>query len=204
MLGFLIPKIKMHDLLPLLAIALIGAVVAGIYGICHDHITYSIGPEYFTRLKFRQFHYVDFGFPDRILVSEIGFLASWWVGFAIAWLLGRRLIPGQPRSIAYRQIAQAFGIVFGCGFASGLLGFAYGLWRGPKGNYLDWEFATQRLGLTDIWPFVRVAYIHNGSYLGGLVGLIVALLLIRPLRQGSKRGTPYSSPLRHQLPPIQS
>ena len=177
---FLIPRFKLLDLKPMLIVALFGAIVAGAYGIVHDQITYSIGPEYFTKLKFKQFEYADVGFSERILVSEIGFLASWWVGFVIAWLLARRLIPGQPRPVAYRQIATGFAIVFACGFTFGLVGYAYGLWRGPEGNYLDWEFATQRLGLTDIWPFVRVAYIHNASYLGGLVGLIVALIVVRP------------------------
>jgi hypothetical protein len=177
---YLIPRIKHEELKPMLIVALLGAIIAGVYGIGHDQITYSIGPEYFTKLKFKQFQYADVGFSERILVSEIGFLASWWVGFVIAWFLGRRLIPGQPRRVAYGQIAKGFGIVFGCGFAFGLLGFAYGQWRGPEGDYLDWEFATQRLGLTEIWPFVRVAYIHNASYLGGLVGLIVALIVIRP------------------------
>lgn len=184
MFKFLIPRIKKNDLLPMLIVASVGAAFAGVYGICHDQLTYAIGPEYFTKLKFQQFQYADFGFSERIQVSEIGFLASWWVGFVIAWLLGRRLIPGQPRGIAYRQIAHGFGIVFSCEFAVGLLGFAYGLWRGPEGDYLDWEFATQRLGLTNIWPFVRVAYIHNASYLGGLIGLIVALFLVRPERKG--------------------
>jgi hypothetical protein len=183
MFKLLIPQIKFDDLKPMLVVALVGAIIAGAYGIGHDQITYSIGPEYFTKLKFKQFQYADIGFSERFLVSEIGFLASWWVGFVIAWFLGRRLIPGQPRRVAYWQIAQGFGIVFGCGFAFGLLGYAYGIWRGPEGDYLDWQVATLGLGLTDLWPFVRVAYIHNASYLGGLVGLIAALMVIRPRGQ---------------------
>ena len=164
----------------MIVVGLVGAVIAGIYGICHDQLTYSIGPEYFTKLKFEQFRYADFGFSERVLVGEIGFLASWWVGFVIAWILARRLIPGQPRSVAYRQIAKGFGIVFGCGLAFGIFGFVYGIWRGPEGDYLDWEFATRHLGLSEIWPFARVAYIHNASYLGGLVGMIAALIFVRP------------------------
>ena len=180
MIKHLIPRIKARDLRPMFGIAVVGAIIAGLYGVAHDHLTYTIGPEYFTKFKFNQFHYADFGFSERVFVSEIGFLASWWVGFVIAWFLGRRLIPDQPRGRAYRQIALGFAIVFGCGLLFGVLGFAYGVWRGPRADYVDWEFATQRLGLTDIWAFVRVAYIHNASYLGGLVGFILALILIRP------------------------
>jgi hypothetical protein len=31
----------------------------------------------------------------------------------------------------------------------------------------------------DLRSFVRVAYIHNASYLGGLIGLILAIIYIR-------------------------
>lgn len=179
---FLVPRIDLADLKPMISVAILGAIIAGGYGIAHDQITYSIGPEYFTKLKFKQFAWMNFGLPERCFVSEIGFLASWWVGFAIAWFLGRRLIPNQTRQVAYRQIAIGFGIVLGCGFVAGVLGYAYGIFRGPNGNYIDWQVATLGLGITDIWSFVRVAYIHNASYLGGLIGLVVALIGIRPHR----------------------
>jgi hypothetical protein len=175
-----VPKIKLSDLAPMFCVAIIGALIAGGYGIAHDHVTYSIGPEYFTKFKFNQFGFADLGYSNRVFVTEIGFLATWWVGFVIAWFLARRLIPNQPWPRACRQIALGFAIVFVIGFLFGLLGFGYGVWRGPEGDYLDWEFATEHLDLTAIWPFVRVAYIHNASYLGGFVGFVVALILIRP------------------------
>jgi hypothetical protein len=37
-----------------------------------------------------------------------------------------------------------------------------------------------QLEVTDTWSFVRVAYIHNAGYLGGLIGLILALVMLRP------------------------
>jgi len=57
--------------------SLVGAVMASVYGVMHDQFTYSISPEYFTRLKFLQFQYADFGLPARFFVAEIGFLATW-------------------------------------------------------------------------------------------------------------------------------
>lgn len=38
------------------------------------------------------------------------------------------------------------------------------------------------LDIEDRWAFIRVAYIHNASYLGGVIGLVLALLLVRPDR----------------------
>lgn len=91
---YLVPRIAFCDLPPMIAATACGGVLAGLYGIVHDQLTYSIGPEYFTKLKFEQFRWANLGLPPRVLVAEIGFLATWWVGAIAAWFLARRLIPG--------------------------------------------------------------------------------------------------------------
>jgi hypothetical protein len=37
------------------------------------------------------------------------------------------------------------------------------------------------LGIRDSRAFVRVAYIHNAGYLGGLIGLIMAIFTVKRL-----------------------
>ena len=182
MLNYLVPRIALGDLPSICGVALIGAVVAGVYGVIHDQITYAISPEYFTHMKFEQFHFADVGLGDRAFVAIIGFLAASSVGLIIAWFLARRLIPHQPRSDAYRQVGQGIACVFAFGVSSWLVGFAYGLWCGPDADYSGWAWAFRRFDITDTWSFVRVAYIHNASYLGGVIGMIVALAIIRPRR----------------------
>ncbi len=185
MLNYLVPRIALADLPPMFGMAFIGAIIAGAYGILHDHITFSIGPEYFTNFKFEQFDYVDFGLGERVFVSFVGFLATWWVGFIIAWFLSRRLIPNQPRSMAYRGIFQGFAIVVACGILAGIGGYCYGVWRGPDSDYSAWLPIVRRCQITDTWAFVRVAYIHNASYLGGLAGIIISLIVIQPRKLDS-------------------
>ena len=119
--------------------AVVGAFIAGVYGILHDHVTYSIGPEYFTKLKFQQFHYADFGLGDRVFVSCIGFLATWWVGFIIAWFLSRRLIPGQNRATAYREILKGMAIVFASGLVVGAIGYLFGRSLRPETVNAAWQ-----------------------------------------------------------------
>jgi hypothetical protein len=182
MLKYLIPRIAFADLPSLIRVSLIGGIIAGLYGVLHDQITFAISPEYFTKLKFEQFHYADFGLGDRVFVTTIGFLATWWVGFICAWFLARRLIPRQPRRHAYRQIRNGFACVIAFGLSFGIIGYAYGLLRGPDADYSAWTWAFREFKITDTWSFVRVAYIHNAGYLGGLIGLLVALVLIRPKR----------------------
>ena len=40
-----------------------GALIAGLYGVLHDQLTYSISAEYFSDFKFYQFSYLDVGLP---------------------------------------------------------------------------------------------------------------------------------------------
>ena len=176
----LIPQISRSDLPPIIGVALLGGLIGGAYGIIHDQVTYAISPEYFTKLKFPQFQYADFGLGDSVFVSTIGFLATWWVGLIGAWFLARRLIPNQPRDTAYRQICAGIIVIFLFGLSFGVCGYALGLWRGPTADYSSWNAAFHRFHVSDKWAFVRVGYIHNAGYIGGLLGLIVALTTIRP------------------------
>ena len=48
-----------------LLLVFVGAVLAGCYGALHDQISYTISPEYFTKVKFEQFRYADFGCGNR-------------------------------------------------------------------------------------------------------------------------------------------
>jgi hypothetical protein len=181
MLRFLIPRIVLRDLPPMFAAGLLGSIIAGCYGILHDQVTFSISPEYFTRLKFEQFRWANLGLSERVFVAEIGFLATWWVGLFCGWFLARRHIPGQAPGAAWRRIMAGCGVIVFCALVSAAVGFGYGLWRGPAADHSAWKEVCDALHIADCWSFVRVAYIHNASYLGGLIGLILALVCIRPI-----------------------
>lgn len=180
MLKYIIPRISRDDLAPMITVSLIGAVIAAVYGILHDQISFTISPEYYTKFKFNQFHYANFGFHDRIYVAEIGALATWWVGFFCVWFLSRRLIPNRPRAKAYRQITLGFTIVGVFAIAAGIVGYAYGLLVDLPISNAQWARAVRSLNIEQPGDFIRVAYIHNASYLGGIIGLLVAMLAVRP------------------------
>jgi hypothetical protein len=185
-MNLLYPNLQWRWLPSMLKYALLGSIVAGGYGIIHDQITYSISPEYFTRLKFSQFHYADFGLPPRVFVGEIGFLATWWVGFVAGWFVARIEVPAFPPRTARGHASRAFLTILAFALTASIIGYLLGLLRRSNSDLSSWEgFATNR-GVLDLPSFVRVAYIHNASYLGGLVGLMSAIVRLRRLKKASE------------------
>ena len=180
MMNILYPKIRLAQLPVMFGYAVLGGILAGLYGIIHDQITYSISHEYYTNLKFAQFHYADFGLPPRIFVAEIGFLATWWVGFIAAWLLARITVPAFNRPAALRYTLHGFCIILTAALLACIVAYILGVLHGP--DYSAWEPFEFTLRLSDLPSFVRVAYIHNASYLGGLIGLIIAIVYVCKLK----------------------
>ena len=184
-MNILYPKIRLALLPTMLGYAALGGLLAGVYGVLHDQLTYSISHEYFTRLKFSQFHYLNFGLPPRVFVAEIGFMATSWVGFFAAWFIARITVPALPRATAFRLSLRGFAIVFAVAFAASIVGYLFGVWHSV--DYSGWQDLAVPLQLDDLPSFVRVAYIHNASYLGGLIGLVAAIIYVRRLRNTETR-----------------
>src|SRR5688572_4894387 len=94
----------MKQFFTFLIIILIGCIVAGLYGIIHDQLTYTISPEYYTKFKFYQFRLADEGDEaifqsPRLWVSLVGFMATWWTGIPIAVILGLFSLHPDRRSM---------------------------------------------------------------------------------------------------------
>lgn len=178
-MDILYPRIKLARLPAMIGISLLGALLAGIYGAVHDQISYSISPEYFTKLKFHQFSYADFGLHPRIFAAEVGFLASFWVGMIVAWFLTRIGLTQIPQPECRTVIVRAFLIVFASAFVLGTCGALAGAARAKSGDLSGWQTWERTLQLADLPNFVVVAYLHNGSYLGGLLGFIAAAIYVR-------------------------
>lgn len=175
----LYPDINRSDFLFIMKSALIGLFIAGFYGILHDQVTFTISPEYFTKVKFKQFDYVNFGFGNRVLVSIIGFLATGVAGFFIGWFLGRKYIPYQEKSIARKNINNGFILVFLSSILCSNGAFIFGYLANPGPHLKFWQNTFEFYDISEGWSFVRVAYIHYGSYAGGLIGLLYTFIFIK-------------------------
>ncbi|MDZ4287902.1 MAG: hypothetical protein U0984_08080 [Prosthecobacter sp.] len=167
----------------LFVFGLVGSCIAGAYGVLHDQVTFGIGPEYFTRLKFQQFHYLSRDQPVRLLVGEIGFLATWWVGFFAAWFMGRVILPHESVPVSARRCLKGVLLMMGLALAFAVAAYLLAPTQQDDPRLPYWEPLLSEHGISDSLRFVRVAYIHNASYLGGLIGLIASLIWLRWTRK---------------------
>jgi len=178
-MNLLYPKVPKSQWEPLWKSALTGFVIAAVYGVVHDLFTFSIGPEYFTRLKFDQFAWANVGQAPAVFAATVGAIASGVVGLFGGWFLARVALPRHPQEIARRRIRTGILITFALALCGAVCGYAYGLIRGPNADYSFWSATVDPLRIEDKYAFIRVAYIHNGSYLGGVVGLVIGLVKAR-------------------------
>lgn len=155
-------------------IVVLAVFLAGLYGVVHNQISYTVAPEYFSKFKFRQFGFVDTPLPDRVRASMIGFLASWWMGIPIGLMVGAAGFihrdAGRMLCISLWSllVAVGFTLLFGLG------GLLYGYAQTAHidiAEYRGWFIPED---VTDLRRFLCAGYMHNSSYLGGVIAIFVA------------------------------
>lgn len=163
----------------------LSSLLAGCYGVIHDQITFTISNEYFTKFKYIQFaiNPEDFG-GHRVSISIIGFLATWWMGMIIGFVLGFVGLLFKDYKLMSRALIASVPIVLFTAVLFGLIGFLYSTFY-LVNTEVSWGLPET---LVDRKGFVVVGSIHNFSYLGGAIGLLVALVyMIIKLASSSKR-----------------
>lgn len=154
-------------------------VLAGLYGMIHNQVTYTVSPEYFTKFKYKQFRFEPSAFGGhRQTVAVIGFFASWWVGLVIGLVIGLIAVMRFDRPVINKRIRKAILLVFLAAIISGFAGYVYGTVAGAyqtKSSFKGWYFPP---GLADYAGYIKAGSIHNFSYLGSLLGLVVASIYL--------------------------
>lgn len=158
------------------------AVVAGIYGVLHDQISYTFSEEYFTQFKFKQF-----GIPwaydsPRLGAAYVGALATWWMGVLVFVLLGLfGFMFSSPVQMA-KSLAKSFLVVIVVALITGIAGLVYGYHQVNQqtiNEYMQWV----KPGVMNPIQFVRVGFMHNASYFGGLTGLLSGVVYLIILKR---------------------
>ncbi|RYD57317.1 MAG: hypothetical protein EOP56_08380 [Sphingobacteriales bacterium] len=167
----------MKKITALVLIVIVASLIGGAYGILHDQLTYTISPEYYTKFKFYQFRLAGNGkeaiFPHpRLQVSAVGLMATWWMGASIGLILGIVGLLHQNGRQMFLVTVRAFIIAVVVTFLTGLVGLAYGKLV-LESHKVNWWLPDN---LIDKDSFIAVGSMHNFSYLGGIFGLIAAII----------------------------
>jgi hypothetical protein len=172
-------------------------LAAGLFGIVHDEISYSVSNEYFTKFKFIQFHLLDTNLPDRFRASEVGFLASWWMGTPLGILCGSAGFIQRSPSLMRHALIWSLPFIAIFTFAIALAGLAYGWCRTETidlASYLGWFIPPD---VNELRRFLCAGYMGNAAYLGGGLSAPAAWLFHLIFRaRNSKQPTSTSSPTR--------
>jgi len=161
----------------LLLILICTPLIAGLYGMLHDQFTYTISEEYYTRFKFIQFGFWAEPLPahlenPRLAVCVVGFLATWWTGLFIGPVIAFTGLLQKDPKIMLQTNFRAILLTIIITVATGLIGLLFG-WLYLADTGVNWYLPE---GLIDTRHFIMVGSMHNFSYLGGLIGVIAAVV----------------------------
>ncbi len=181
----------MKKFLIFLLILIIAPLIGGLYGIIHDQFTFTLSPEYYTKFKFYQFNLMDTGveaiFPNpRLQVSMVGFMATWWIGIPIGLILGFEGLRHKDAKTMFRITFKALIITVSVALIVGLLGLAFGyfiLVNRPIESFEGWYIPNN---VIDVKSYIMVGAMHNFSYIGGVIGLVVAIIYSARIRKRYK------------------
>lgn len=159
-------------LFPLLL--LVACLCAGLYGMVHNQISYTVSPEYFSNFKFAQFNIAP-TWHSRIGAALVGWYAAWWMGFVggLPVLLIGLILPGWKNYLRYSL--RAFGIVMLTALLVELAALLYAIYAVPATLVSPVSYPK---GIHSPVAFRMAGIMHNYSYLGGLMGVIIAIVYL--------------------------
>ncbi|PHN94683.1 hypothetical protein CSC80_04875 [Maribacter sp. 6B07] len=157
-------------------------IISGLYGIIHNQVTFTISSEYFTHFKFIQHHLPEYFIkPARLGASVIGWNSTWWVGLIFGFILGSLWIRNDTLTIKDRF--KAFSTICITTITVGTIGYliAHLQWQPTKhyevinfpnyGGIIDESIQS----MTNPYAFLRAGTVHNFSYIGGILGLLLSI-----------------------------
>ncbi len=183
---------NMKKLILIPPLLILGCLIAGLYGMLHNQISYSVSHDYFDQFKFIQFR-ISPAFQGRMGASLVGWAASWWMGIVIgAFLLPiATVVPGDKRY--FMAVIRAYGVVASTALMTGLLALLYTC--ATLDATTVGEVMRYGQKIDDPVAFMRAITMHNFSYLGGLLGIITgSVWLILERRRAISTGQQGNAP----------
>lgn len=169
-------------ILKVFSITSISILVASIFGAIHNQVSYSISSEFFQNYLFGKFGINEWGISSDITkASIVGIIGTYWVG----------AILGIIYSIIYLflNVENKFQIIIKSIFINILVSIIGSLFAfliayffiSPEKSGVFMDFGT-------MYPkkYIEAAYMHTGSYYGGVLGLFLGITFL--LNKNKKKG----------------
>lgn len=151
------------------SLVIAGMILGCIYGIIHDQITYSISPEFYTKVRFWQMD-INSDLP-RIGVAKVGILNTWFYSLVISIVLSLAGLIHSTNKIIVRYTMQSFIIAISFALISGIAGWIIVYFF----SFQDFDNLKLPQTIDSDKPFKTVQLIHNFSYMGGIIGMLIGL-----------------------------
>lgn len=175
----------------LLAPVLIFAAIllAGLYGACHNQISYTVSPGYFHEFKFIQFG-IQPQLQNRLGAAIVGWQASWWMGLVIGLPIYLLCLAIRGTMAFVRVFLLAALVVVAITLLTGLGALFAGHLAIHDDHLPGWMAGRD---VTDPVAFARAGLMHDFSYLGGLIGLAAGAFIVIRKALRSRRNLPRES-----------
>jgi len=168
---------KLPILFLLLAVA---ALSAAAFGALHNQLSFTVGPTFFTDLKFDQFGIAADTAP-RLAAARVGVEAAWWIGPVIALPAALYGFVAVPRTQTYLAAGiGAIGLVIVLATLAALLGLVGGIAANATGLLDAYLVMPEGPSRAD---FYRAGFMHDASYVGGALGGLLAFFPMRRARR---------------------
>lgn len=161
-------KCLLKKVLACLVFVAVCTILAGAYGALNDQITYTISPEYYTKLKFRQFN-VDREIVEnapRLGAAIVGIKATWWMGAILSTILA---LFGLMQDACKRMLETLA--------KSALIIFFFTVALSVSAAFSTTGIKVSK-NIEDQEGFALVGHIHNNAYKGAAIGSAVAILYL--------------------------
>lgn len=165
---------KMKKFGALVLLLLVALPIAGVFGVIHDQVSYTVSHEYFTKFKFFQFGFLDASIPERVRAGAIGFLASWWMGIPIGLLVAPVALIHRSAQATLKFGLRSYLLLVAFTGVFAIAGLGFGFFRTRTIDLTDYQHWFIPPDVVALRPFLCTGYMHNSAYLGGIAGVGVA------------------------------
>ncbi len=156
----------MNRTLIFFSFALLGTMLACMYGVLHDQITYTISPEFYHLIRFPKYGItVDAG---RWGVAQVAIINTWKIGLLVSTVISFAGLIHSNNPKIIRYTLEAFVLAISIAAFMSLVGYVFGKFNQDQLSKLS-DHVVGKEG------FLVVQTIHNFTYIGSLLGMFAAI-----------------------------